>query len=92
MASVFPLADLRRSTDPFSWVNSIIKGDCVAALEALPDKSVDAIFADPPYNLQLGGALHRPDQSLVDANGTSLPPSRPMMPSPVPGSWPAAAC
>ncbi|MBC7313779.1 MAG: modification methylase, partial [Rhizobium sp.] len=40
MASVFPLADLRRSSDPFSWVNSIIKGDCVAALEALPDKSV----------------------------------------------------
>ena len=67
MASVFPLADLRRSRDPFSWVNSIIKGDCVAALEALPDKSVDVIFADPPYNLQLGGALHRPDQSLVDA-------------------------
>ena len=50
-----------------SWLNSIIKGDCVAALEALPDKSVDVIFADPPYNLQLGGALHRPDQSLVDA-------------------------
>ncbi|MCJ7994805.1 site-specific DNA-methyltransferase [Rhizobium cremeum] len=67
MASVFPLADLRRSNDPFSWVDSIIKGDCVAALEALPDKSVDAIFADPPYNLQLGGTLHRPDQSLVDA-------------------------
>ena len=50
-----------------SWLNTIIKGDCVAALEALPDKSVDIIFADPPYNLQLGGALHRPDQSLVDA-------------------------
>jgi modification methylase len=50
-----------------SWLNSIIKGDCVAALERLPDKSVDVIFADPPYNLQLGGALHRPDQSLVDA-------------------------
>ena len=50
-----------------SWLNSILKGDCVAALEALPDKSVDVIFADPPYNLQLGGALHRPDQSLVDA-------------------------
>jgi modification methylase len=50
-----------------SWLNTIIKGDCVAALEALPDKSVDVIFADPPYNLQLGGALHRPDQSLVDA-------------------------
>ncbi|MGV2127636.1 site-specific DNA-methyltransferase [Agrobacterium vitis] len=67
MASVFPLADLRRSNDPFAWMNSIIKGDCVAALEALPDQSVDAIFADPPYNLQLGGMLHRPDQSVVDA-------------------------
>ncbi|CAH0339869.1 site-specific DNA-methyltransferase [Rhizobium sp. CECT 9324] len=67
MASVFPLAELRRSSDPLSWVDSIIKGDCVAALEALPDKSVDVIFADPPYNLQLGGALHRPDQSVVDA-------------------------
>jgi modification methylase len=50
-----------------SWLDTIIKGDCVAALERLPDKSVDVIFADPPYNLQLGGALHRPDQSLVDA-------------------------
>ncbi len=67
MASVFPLADLRRSEQPGSWVDSIIKGDCVAALEALPNQSVDAIFADPPYNLQLGGTLHRPDQSLVDA-------------------------
>ncbi|MCM2294468.1 site-specific DNA-methyltransferase [Allorhizobium sp. BGMRC 0089] len=67
MASVFPLADLRRSSDPFAYVNSIIKGDCVSALEALPDQSVDAIFADPPYNLQLGGLLHRPDQSVVDA-------------------------
>lgn len=67
MASVFPIADLRRSNDPFAWMNSIIKGDCVSALEALPDQSVDAIFADPPYNLQLGGMLHRPDQSLVDA-------------------------
>lgn len=67
MASVFPLADLRRSNDPFAWMNSIIKGDCVSALEALPDHSVDVIFADPPYNLQLGGMLHRPDQSVVDA-------------------------
>ncbi|MBB4956198.1 modification methylase [Agrobacterium vitis] len=67
MASVFPIADLRRSNDPFAWMNSIIKGDCVSALEALPDQSVDVIFADPPYNLQLGGMLHRPDQSLVDA-------------------------
>ncbi|WP_350332873.1 site-specific DNA-methyltransferase [Coralliovum pocilloporae] len=49
------------------WVDTIIKGDCVAALEKLPPKSVDVIFADPPYNLQLAGDLHRPDQSKVDA-------------------------
>jgi len=67
MASVFPLADLKISERPGSWIDTIIKGDCVAALEALPTHSVDVIFADPPYNLQLGGALHRPDQSLVDA-------------------------
>ncbi|WP_296085903.1 site-specific DNA-methyltransferase [uncultured Agrobacterium sp.] len=72
MASVFPLADFRRAGfdlagESDAWKDSIIKGDCVAALEALPSQSVDAIFADPPYNLQLGGALHRPDQSLVDA-------------------------
>ena len=36
-------------------------------MEALPEASVDMIFADPPYNLQLGGDLHRPDQSKVDA-------------------------
>lgn len=49
------------------WLDTILKGDCVAALDRLPEKSVDVIFADPPYNLQLSGALHRPDQSLVDA-------------------------
>ena len=48
-------------------VDTIIKGDCVTALESLPEKSVDVIFADPPYNLQLDGDLHRPDQSKVDA-------------------------
>ncbi len=72
MASVFPLADFRRAGfdlagESDAWKDSIIKGDCVAALEALPSQSVDTIFADPPYNLQLGGTLHRPDQSLVDA-------------------------
>ncbi len=50
-----------------SWLNTILKGDCVAALEKLPSRSVDLVFADPPYNLQLGGDLHRPDQSKVDA-------------------------
>ncbi|RLP25195.1 site-specific DNA-methyltransferase [Mesorhizobium sp. YM1C-6-2] len=49
------------------WLNTILKGDCVAALERLPEKSVDVVFADPPYNLQLDGDLHRPDQSKVDA-------------------------
>jgi modification methylase len=45
----------------------IIVGDCIEALRALPAKSVDLVFADPPYNLQLGGDLHRPDNSKVDA-------------------------
>jgi modification methylase len=39
----------------------------VAALSALPPASVDLVFADPPYNLQLQNELQRPDLSLVDA-------------------------
>src|SRR5471030_2224020 len=46
---------------------TIIEGDCIASLAKLPDKSVDLVFADPPYNLQLGGELLRPDNSKVDA-------------------------
>jgi len=49
------------------WQNSIIRGDCITALAHLPAQSVDIVFADPPYNLQLGGVLSRPDHSLVDA-------------------------
>src|ERR1700754_4727863 len=45
----------------------IIVGDCVAELTKLPADSVDLIFADPPYNLQLQGDLKRPDDSRVDA-------------------------
>ncbi|MCA0258041.1 MAG: site-specific DNA-methyltransferase [Proteobacteria bacterium] len=67
MASVLRLADIYQTTAERSFLDTIIKGDCVAALEALPDQSVDVIFADPPYNLQLGGTLTRPDQSVVDA-------------------------
>ncbi|MEA1083734.1 site-specific DNA-methyltransferase [Sphingomonas sp. CD22] len=48
-------------------LDSIIRGDCIAAMRALPDKSVDMVFADPPYNLQLGGELFRPDGTHVDA-------------------------
>lgn len=49
------------------WLDTIIRGDCISAMERLPQESVDTIFADPPYNLQLAGQLHRPDQSRVDA-------------------------
>ena len=48
-------------------VDTIIQGDCLAELAKLPDRSVDLVFADPPYNLQLGGDLLRPDNSKVDA-------------------------
>jgi modification methylase len=45
----------------------ILAGDCIEAMGMLPDASIDMIFADPPYNLQLGGDLARPDGSHVDA-------------------------
>ena len=45
----------------------ILGGDCVEAMRHLPDDCVDLVFADPPYNLQLGGDLNRPDGSHVDA-------------------------
>ncbi|MGY6632379.1 MAG: DNA methyltransferase [Alkalilacustris sp.] len=47
--------------------NQILTGDCIEAMAALPPASVDLVFADPPYNLQLRGQLHRPDNSRVDA-------------------------
>ena len=46
--------------------NQILVGDCLHHLAALPADSVDLVFADPPYNLQLAGGLSRPDQSVVD--------------------------
>jgi modification methylase len=45
----------------------IVPGDCIAELAKLPASSVDLVFADPPYNLQLRGDLKRPDDSHVDA-------------------------
>lgn len=54
--------------DPMSkFKNKILKGDCVSNMKKIPNGSVDMIFADPPYNLQLKGDLHRPDSSKVDA-------------------------
>ena len=48
-------------------LGQILDGDCIEAMRSLPDNSVDCVFADPPYNLQLGGDLNRPDGSEVDA-------------------------
>ncbi len=48
-------------------LDRILQGDCIEMMRSLPSASIDMIFADPPYNLQLGGDLHRPDGSQVDA-------------------------
>jgi len=47
-------------------VGRILIGDCIEELRGLPDRSVDLVFADPPYNLQLGGELLRPNNTRVD--------------------------
>ena len=46
--------------------NRLLEQNCIDGLNALPAGSVDLVFADPPYNLQLGGELHRPNNSRVD--------------------------
>jgi site-specific DNA-methyltransferase (adenine-specific) len=48
-------------------IDQIIQGDCVEVLNSLPEKSIDLIFADPPYNLQLQNDLYRPNMTKVDA-------------------------
>ena len=48
-------------------LNSILQGDTIDKMKQLPSCSIDLIFADPPYNLQLNGNLHRPDNSVVQA-------------------------
>jgi len=65
---------VRRSTSEFDgapetpseYENSILVGDCVELMDALPESSIDMVFADPPYNLQLSGELHRPNNSKVN--------------------------
>lgn len=47
-------------------INQIIQGNCIEILKELPERSVDLIFADPPYNLQLRNELRRPNQTIVD--------------------------
>ncbi|MFZ1109701.1 MAG: site-specific DNA-methyltransferase [Rhodomicrobium sp.] len=56
---------LREGVSP-SFKNEIIQGDCVETLRRMPPGSVDLVFADPPYNLQLGGELLRPNNTRVD--------------------------
>lgn len=51
---------------PFA-INTIVQGDCIDLLKQVPDNSVDLIFADPPYNLQLHGELYRPNLTMVAA-------------------------
>jgi modification methylase len=46
-------------------LDTIINGDCIKVMNEMAEKSVDLIFADPPYNLQLGDNLLRPDNSNV---------------------------
>jgi modification methylase len=58
MAGVLALDDAR---------DRVIEGDCIETMRQLPEASVDLVFADPPYNLQLEGELRRPDNSKVDA-------------------------
>ena len=49
-----------------SPANCVLVGDCISEMAALPEASVDAVFADPPYNLQLEGELRRPNHSRVE--------------------------
>ena len=48
-------------------LDKILIGECIAKMNSLPEGSIDCIFADPPYNLQLSGELRRPNDSVVDA-------------------------
>ncbi len=59
-----PTPQMPTPTLPFG---TILPGDCIEAMRTLPTASVDLVFADPPYNLQLGGELDRPNGTRVDA-------------------------
>jgi modification methylase len=47
-------------------LDEVIQGNCIEIINGLPEKSVDVVFADPPYNLQLQGELYRPNRTKVD--------------------------
>ena len=76
-------------------LDTILAGDCVEVMRALPEASVDLIFADPPYNLQLTRRA-APARQLAASTpsttaGTASPPSPPTTTSPAPGSPPPGA-
>ncbi len=50
-----------------TYADKVFRGDCVEVMNQLPAESVDLVFADPPYNLQLTGEWRRPNDSVVDA-------------------------
>jgi DNA modification methylase len=58
---------MSKPSSPALPLDHILLGDCVEIMDSLPEKSIDLIFADPPYNLQLNSQLYRPDNSAVDA-------------------------
>jgi modification methylase len=64
MTKRLPKDSPRRESLP---LNQILIGDCIELMKSLPDKCVDLVFADPPYNMQLGGDLWRPNMTKVDA-------------------------
>src|SRR5262245_16920440 len=57
---------LRRVASTAAAVNRVVVGDCIEELRGLPAESVDLVFADPPYNLQLERDLLRPNNTVVD--------------------------
>jgi modification methylase len=62
-----PRVTLESAKSEYTASANILVGDCVAEMAKMPAASVDLVFADPPYNLQLQGDLKRPDDSRVDA-------------------------
>jgi modification methylase len=57
---------LRYRAPAAAAVNRVLVGDCLEELRKLPAESVDLVFADPPYNLQLERDLLRPNNTVVD--------------------------
>ena len=67
LSSVSTKVESQKMLSTKEYLNQILQGDSIELMNKLEPESVDVIFADPPYNLQLNGDLHRPDNSKVDA-------------------------